>query len=215
MSTAFTYDQKYAIYKNIDNLEGRMVEAMVNRPFTYDDVIAWLFPAHIIDVCRAAYGKVHSPTVAIIYTFPVDGNLVAILDVYAHNIALPDTKCIVISDEAGPLKRALQQTREIVQQFGLVRDLVEWMNEHATPGAVRYYAPALLSLLPPDNTPLFEASGERYREPHRLSEKLPILRSVAAIVAQALLLPEPIEKREIKITYWLSKDLTSQTFLLV
>ena len=101
-----------------------------------------------------------------------------------------------MTDDQPPeaIKVALEDIRGVHMRFNMLRDLLEWFDKNATPGAIKYYFPCLAALIPSDvgvhvrESPFHKADGIRYKEPVGIAQHLPEIRSCAALVASALLL---------------------------
>lgn len=202
-SHTFTFDQRRSALDTISNLEAQTIAVMVERPFTAHDVMEWLFPADVLRKCKDAYSVVHEPTTSVSYRVPFDDTMYARLwlSVFPNfDMLLPATHMLTVSDEAVPLLKAMHQASTICKEWNTVRTVLDWLDKNATPGAIRAYCPSLLTLIAPDNSPLFAASGDRYREPKDICGQLSALRSVAATIAAARLLPptEPTKNYTIR-----------------
>jgi hypothetical protein len=79
-------------------------------------------------------------------------------------------------------------------KWAKVQYVLAWMDKFATASAIRYYWPAILSILPPDSNRVSAELSERHREPVGISRVMPLIRETAGYVASALLIPEDVEK---------------------
>lgn len=80
--------------------------------------------------------------------------------------------------------------RKIAFQWAKVRHVLEWMDVNATPAAIRYYWPAVMSLIPPEFNKIEGELSDRHRTPTGINQLMPLIRETAGIVASGLLIPE-------------------------
>jgi hypothetical protein len=89
------------------------------------------------------------------------------------------------------LSEQLDQIEAIYRDWAAVRHVVSWMNSKATLGAIRYYWPTLLSLIPSEAKERFSAEvPTNFKEPDGIGQMLPLLKASAATVGSALLMPD-------------------------
>lgn len=95
----------------------------------------------------------------------------------------PDMQVVLETWYAGVL--------EVYREWMVVRHVANWFNRNASIGAMRYYWPCIMSLLPPgrnlDN--MHKGTLEKYKEPVGVSKMLPLCRTTATLVTSGQLLP--------------------------
>jgi hypothetical protein len=185
-------------YAAIDHLEMCVVTATVTPNFTPEDVIKWLFSVDVIEKCRAAY-----PIVRNIYKPTFCEGPLMIPGCYAKctvslgldklSMCCPNTQHISFSPNAA-IAEAINDTYAVYLSFEKVRQVVDWLSKHATPGAARYYWPTICSLLPPEHA-VFASTGERYKEPSaNAADIVNLMRKTSGIVASALLCNDTMKR---------------------
>jgi hypothetical protein len=95
--------------------------------------------------------------------------------------------CFVVNpDRSGPLLHYIKAVEAIHRQFEEVKAVLRWLNENATPGAIRYYFPAAMTLCP---QALSADVPSRHKTPEGISNWIQPIRDAAATVVSSLLLP--------------------------
>lgn len=108
------------------------------------------------------------------------------------NCMVPKEEYIRLPDE---MQRALEpwyaELLKVYREWMVVRYVASWFNRHASTGAMRYYWPCLMSLMPPgrnlDN--MHKGTLEKYKEPLGISKMLPLCRTTATLVTAGQMLP--------------------------
>ena len=183
--------QHQAAMNRVNELEVAMVETMVTRDFVPLDVIQWLFPAPVIQTMQAAYGS-------LFYSYPegeYDVEDVGRVGISFHQLKMEVPAGRLLAPACGPNTDAVQQTIQDIRlthiQFDCLRGVLEWLDKHATAGAIKYYFPSVAALIPAIDSTFHRADGIRYKEPQGITAIVPEMRSAAALIASALLLPKP------------------------
>jgi len=213
-------------FANIDKLEQAVFFRTVTRDFSVADVARYLWPRHIVDALQAAFQfiKPGDRTTAV---DTVTGcaawggiSLTFRLNVQTAGILAPAQGQVVIQDDASAanmIRQAIFDTYHIHNSFGIVRDVVKWLNENATAGAARYYMPTLGSLLPAKHA-YHEGNGDRYKEPVNINAISHKMRDATAIIAKGLMCdPENVcnEAKDFYIQFTNSvDDPASEAFFL-
>jgi hypothetical protein len=91
-----------------------------------------------------------------------------------------------------PLLDAIHQIQVIKSKFDLAEHVLNWLDEHVTAGAMRYYWPTVLSLAPLAPT-LGGEIPSRFNTPGNITPFLPFIRESASTIASALMLSEDID----------------------
>lgn len=92
-----------------------------------------------------------------------------------------------------PIDQWIKPMTEIYNKWMTVLHVAKWFDEHASMGAVRYYWPCMMSLLPKDSGKLQElhmAGIGGHKEPPGIANLLPLCRDMASVVVSGQLLPE-------------------------
>lgn len=182
-------------------LEKNVVHATVRPDFTDEDLVTCLWPAEIVRLLRAAFPVIDPPDRSA-YSERVDvtENMAPLLAPRSMHVVLPDAQMccpaggLIKVDTAHPafpkIAAALRDMAAVVAQFDKARQVVDWFEKNnATAGCVRYYFPAMLSLLPPDHA-VHDSDGVRFKETTaNIAPLLPTIREASDIVAGALLAP--------------------------
>jgi len=110
----------------------------------------------------------------------------------AHGMATPSDEAVKYDPDAPGMdafQKALRKAVHIADDFAVVKQVVNWLDLNALAGAIRYYFPSVLSLLPPDQDKIPREIPSRYIEPDGIAPYIPLLREASGTVAAALLLP--------------------------
>lgn len=168
------------------------VSASIDFPYKMEEVLPWIFSQEDRDICRAAYGVAEDPSFGNSYT------LTKHTDAYIQfreQRMLPIESSRVTHCEGGsPLLDVCATIEQISLDFGVATYVVNWLDKHATIGAIRYYFPTLLSLASECDKLMEATPGMAFREPMGVSRILPLIRRASTTVAAALMLPTPEHK---------------------
>lgn len=182
----------------LDRLQLRVIKAMVQVDFTAHDVVTWLWDDHTREIMHKAYFVVPSINVHNNYSFPTD-NCSIRFDWAALQLAAPADDIMDIKPDAHRLFDVMEEVNVIRVKFATARHLVNWMDAHATAGAIRAYWPTMLSLVSTDVIP--HAMPKFHHEPEGIAPMLSLLRDTAATVASALVLPEAANIGKTKLVF--------------
>jgi hypothetical protein len=216
-------------FDKIDTLEKAVAYRTVTTDFTLMQVARWLWPDDMVDKLMAAhpiarYTQTNTtegpflPCAGVKCTFLIKVEDIPML-APAWGIAPPDHRAFH-PDRGHTIVKALQELAHVHAEFNKVRTVVRWMNDHATPGAARFYFPGICSLLPPTHA-VHQADGLRYKEPlHSMTEITPLLRQAGAIVTMGLLADPDhvaITATALGVKLWTGpeQDDASQQFMLI
>jgi hypothetical protein len=182
----------------------RMEAAVVYRTvtpcdeFTVHDLLYWLWPARTVDTLLEAYDLTRETVGQGNCDFP--GIIVPAGPVcrFYFNLSLGDNRLHFLPPAEKPEPRAdypmhnticniLKEVEHIHKQFNKVRTVLAWLEDNATPGAARFYFPAMCALLPAEH-PINHADGIRYKEPSAPMDKvIPMMRECAGILASGII----------------------------
>lgn len=211
----------------IDVMEAAVAYRTVTTDFTLTDVVRWLWPASVVDTLTAAYDVARGHQM-LVDEGPISGHCLGVPMSCSFRIMLDQVR--MLSPAPGlsnpqlaqhtPMAAALLALDDIYRAYNKVRRVVTWMNEHATPGAARFYFPALGALLPAHHA-FYRADGLRYKEPSGdMTEVANVIREAASIVAAGVLAdPEHVENPHtgwgVVIHSGFEGDENSQRFMLI
>ena len=187
---SLTFYQKQTALHKVKTLEKAMVSTMVPLNFDLQAICNWCFPADALAKLREALPLVYCATH--IHTYPIKIEGVSTrLSLELDGIGYPAPNETLFKLPPGNLLYdAIIHMQKIVKQFNEVRMVINWMDKNASVGALRYYFPAILSLIPADNTPLFEVNGNVHKTPQGIADYVPLIRDrVSPLIVSALLLP--------------------------
>ena len=179
----------HSAQKKIEELTIRVVDATTDFEALPREVIGWLFKADDIAKCQAAYGLTSGNDRFQSYELADKVELTVDYDAVGKMLSLADTALSVDREEAAPLFKAIQLMQETHRKFSGVLQVMRWLDEHATPGAVRHYWPTMRTLAP-DATCFGNGPPVRFTEPQDIAPMLPLIRETQGIVAGALMLPD-------------------------
>ena len=178
-------------YSMLKKLEASVVHHTVDVPFDLEQLIGCMWSADVIKKLKDAY-----PLVRTIDRCDFDGgNMPYFLDLQCHftiklhsvSMVCPDAKTISWGPGSEIIRNTIQKVHEVHKRFNVVRRVIAWLDDHATPGAARYYFPAICSLLPEDHA-VHTTDGQRYREPAvNVAGIISSMRNASVTVASALL----------------------------
>ena len=216
---SLTFYQKQTALHKVKALEKAMVSTMVPLNFDLQAICNWCFPADALAKLREALPLVDSATHRHTYPFTIEG-VSTRLSLELDGIGYPAPNETLFKLPPGNLLYdAIIHIQKIVKQFNEVRMVINWMDKNASVGALRYYFPAILSLIPADKTPLFEVNGNVHKTPQGIADYIPLIRDrVSPLIVSALLLPAVLADTSINkatATVWFNGLLESSLFPLV
>ena len=188
---SLTFYQKQTALHKVKTLEKAMVSTMVPLNFDLQAICNWCFPADALAKLREALPLVDSASCRHIYPpIKIEG-VSTRLALETGGIGYPAPNETLFKLPPGNLLYdAIIHMQKIVKQFNEVRMVINWMDKNASVGALRYYFPAILSLIPADKTPLFEVNGNVHKTPQGIADYVPLIRDrVSPLIVSALFLP--------------------------
>lgn len=215
-------------FSAIDKMEAVVAYRTVTTNFTTMDVARWLWPTSILEPLLAAWPVARSRQASVqvgpIRTTYVPLSVHLTLQLEPLRMLSPAEDMIQLNpDMERSILPALMELSTIHARFNIVRGVVRWLNDHATPGAARFYCPWLGSLLPVGH-PFHEADGSRYKEPATdMTDINRSMRMAGSVVATGLLSdPEHVEITATDLGVQIcttdeqeGQDVRSQRFMLI
>lgn len=181
-------------FQHLEKMEAAVAYRTVTTAFALDDVACWLWPDEITSALKAAWPYSRSQPVNA-STGPLRIQIGDDILEFSFLIALEPIRMLPPAEglvhfnqgRGGPIVSALTELAHVHRQFNLVRRVVAWMNDNATPGAARFYFPGMCALLS-NGHPIHEADGLRYKEPAGPMGSInQLIRQAGAIVASGLM----------------------------
>ncbi len=194
----FSDKHMHSACQMIDKACQRAVDLFVPQRFTREQVLPWIFPADSLEKLRAVMGMVDTNAIK---NYEIENNVRLQLRWGHHEddtTPAIEASQFFPTDDAKPLMDAIHAIIDIQEQYGRVKHMLRWFNQNATPGAVRTYWPAAMTLLPDSDIADMVVPPTRYTTPEKLGEVLPLIRDTAATVAAMELLPNDVPAKD----YW-------------
>lgn len=188
--------QLQAAKDEIKTLEQRMSEVMITRDFQGMDVIEWMFPQDVIECMRSAFGKVRYDSNDPHYTIKALGSKWrARFSFNSFNMVAPSEDCLKLQfqhPKHAAISAAFNEIAVLKSRFEELKEVVEWLDDHATAAAIKYFFPAMEALIPQSDSAFHRANGINYHaEPQGIALRLPAIRNGASLIASAMLSPKP------------------------
>lgn len=173
-------------------MERAVIYRSVDTPFSASELVDCLFPAESLAKLRAAF------PVAYTEGLPGQGYEELMLNgarvkfgVSFHELGLlrPHGNPVLQNSAAkfAEVSAALHEVVQIVDDFNVIRSIVDWFHDHkVTPGCARYYFPGLCTLLPRDHV-INQVDSTRFRDIVLDSQIAGLLRRAPEIIARGLL----------------------------
>lgn len=174
--------QLKAAHHKINILCLREADVMVNRDFTFEDVLGWMFEPEALEACTRA--RYFSSTFDKSDSYRIEG---------AGHVNLSfEERCLPIksmfrhdSHAVHPLATACQEIYQIYKDWALVHAVVDHLDRYGTPSSIKYYWPSFAVFCSEDVLPF---GVGRPRPIENIAAWVPCLRDTSAVVARALLL---------------------------
>lgn len=183
----------------IDTMERAAMQRMLTPQFALQDVLYFLLPHSVVEALQVAWPHANKPyqmqwwaETDVVIPGELHGGITCnlFLNCEAAHIVCPAGPVTLNEHFGKNVLACLHEAHAIFTRFEQVRSVIHWLNDHATPGAARYYFPGICSLLPPDHV-VHRADGLRYKEPAaNVAEIIPAMREAATTVAMGVLLGE-------------------------
>lgn len=180
-----------AATRKIDELHWSSAQAMLRFDHTFNDVMDWLFDPEVLRIAKESR-RVVEPRMDLEYyslgSWREDTRFTIRYKNSIYN-TIRDEVGLIKSDASLPLQAFINEADALWRKFTAVQHCLMWLDANATPGAMRYYWPAIMSLAG-DNAVFKDIDGSRFKEPDGIGPMLPMLRETASTVASALLLSQ-------------------------
>lgn len=180
--------QDYGIaISNIDALCVNVIRGTKVFPHTFNEIIPRLFSHLTIDILKKAYPVIQYPGGSNLFKITAHGEI-TLSRFDDIKMVVPNSKVVVKPVDAA-IYASMNEVERVVREFAKAKHVLKWLDKHATLGAIRYYWPTVLSLIP-GGGPFNGEVPASYREPDGIHKMLPFLRDTASTVASALLCPK-------------------------
>lgn len=222
--TPYNYGKAYSA---IDQIENKLFYAKVIPTFSAQDVAEILWEPHVRDVMKSAHVLMDRPTSRFDGS-AVSENHMAALHPALYRIGVHCESLHMAAPAAGLIRPnrqhprfsefmgAIADTLDVVSRGRKLRKVIEWAIAHnVTPGALRYYCPSVVTLLPSENA-IHNSDGFRYKEVADTADvagMIPLFREVAEVVATGALLPDVDNTRELGVTVQFSTGVSQYSRL--
>jgi hypothetical protein len=183
----------------IDGLCQRTVAVMTEYSVSRDDTIRALFPPDVLERAMAARDLIEPNTHTIGYHIGSISTVFELSIKYWEPRHYPplNASAMVLQPTSAPLLAFIEEVRAIHEQFEELKAVLRWLNRNATPGAIRYYFPAVLALCP--NSPPIMALQHvptRYTQPKDINDWMQSIRDASAVYAGTQMLPSTAKGRD-------------------
>ena len=172
--------------------------ALYLETFEAGSILPWLFDEDLLRRLRAIHGVVETRFDWGKYTLLPGVDLTLFYTKLDVPAILPKAFKLDIL-RAQPLLEAAHKAQEIHQKYARVKTMLRWFTRNATPGAIRNYWPAVVTLCPsaPALQDMIAKAPARYSTPSEIGAHLPLIRETARTVAGMEMLPADATMREI------------------
>jgi hypothetical protein len=204
--TALGASWRDAAIATIEQMAQRTYATLYSYTPSVDDTIRMLFTPDTIQKAMDAYGIVEAlgsvrqyklaeqATLGVNY----DKSLMKCLPIKAANM--------VLQPSVEPLKAHIDELGAMRAKFAEAKHVVQWLDRYATLGAIRYYFPSVMQLIPQcPAVAQMQSLPSRHKEPDGISALLQPIRDAAATLAAAALLPAEAKIRN-NTGLWLTFD---------
>lgn len=180
---------------DINRLQQKAAAVMVHYNVSREATLPMLF--HDTDIAKMQQVRALVKSDSVTKNYPVGR---ATLSINYEGALLPSFEPSALytqPDRAAPLFDAINAIEAVHLQYEEVKGVLRWLNRNATPGAVRFYFPTAMKLVP--TSPIWKDLQEvpsRYTVPDFISQWTPSLKDAANTVAASAMLPSDIEGRK-------------------
>ena len=190
MPTALGHSWRDAAIATIEQMAQRTYATLYSYTPSVDDTIRMLFTPDTIqktlNVCGIveALGSVRQYKLTEQVTLGVnyDKSLMKCLPIQPENM--------VLQPSVAPLEAHVDELGAMRAKFAEAKNVVRWLDRYATLGAIRYYFPSVMQLIPQcPAAAQMQVLPSRHKEPDGISDILQPIRDAAATLAAAALLP--------------------------
>lgn len=187
----------------INKLQQKAVALMTNYELTREQTLPMIFRDEDIDAMHRVHALVNARND--VHSYPIlngdreCGGITVTLNIDFTDARLPAVEEPALHlqfDRMAPLLNFTAAVRAVHDRYEEVKGLLRWLNRNATPGAIRFYFPAAMKLVP--DSLIWRELQEvpsRYTTPLHITEWLQVIRDAANTYTQTVLLPSGLEAR--------------------
>jgi len=194
--------------RKINMLMHKTINVMCPFKMTGTALLSNLFKEDTLDLMRAAYKATDGDVMdtlhrySIAYDMPNKKRLSFLRMGEQYNLIPPREELLAPTPEIeARLAEWCRGAMEIIMRFNELRHVVAWMNQNLTLGAVRYYMPTVVALLPPNQIPeLLEGVPKTFKNNPEITPLLPVIRDAMGTIASAKLLPNDADPDKSAVT---------------
>lgn len=185
---------------HIDAMERAVIEAMVPREYTAEDVLRLFVPGDTIDKLKTAHpltqrppamswdGRFQHERTGYRVHFAVATNEIGILA--PNDVTLNHEQMAVhgflATAQTGAILASVEDALRVKEEFNTARTVVSWLNTSgANASWARHYIPSLGSLLPGDHA--FHQGGSRYKDVHMPIHIAMAIRKLPEVVTRGIM----------------------------
>lgn len=180
---------------NIANIQQRAVATMTHYGVTREQTLPMLFHDTDLEKMRQVKGLVK--TDSRIKRYEITQNVAMYIDYEAAAVPAIEPEAMFIQpDRIEPLLAFTAAVKAVHMQYEELKGVVRWLNRNATPGAIRYFFPQAMKLVP--TSPIWRDLQEvptRYSTPVDYGVWAQAIRDAANTVAAIMLLPDDVQAR--------------------
>lgn len=181
-----------AVHRKINLMTMGMIQTCLPFEHDADQIIKWLFDPEDIALLRRAAG-LSVETIGYGHRWQICNDLL-VSNINFKEKGIFPPRHVHLQQGCELLQIYIEKARDIIQQFGVVKHVFDWLNANATAGAVRYYWPSILSLVPDEARDAFAVKSTRFRDPPGIERLLSLMRESAGTVGAANLLPAYVKR---------------------
>lgn len=189
--------------EKLNTLQQKTVATMTHYFPTREATLKMLFHDDDIEALKKVRGLVKAAGNT--RTYEIGDNISLNIDFAGANVPAIEPEAMRIYPErVGPLRDFTVAVKAEHDKFEELKGVLRWLNRNATPGAVRYFFPQAMKLVP--SSPIWRDLQEvpsRYNTPVDYSHWAQVLRDAATTVAATMMLPNDARLRDRK-DMWLT-----------
>lgn len=187
----------------INKVQQRAVATMTHYPHTREGTLSMLF--HDTDIAKLKLVRGMVETDSEHKTYPLPGGRLGVKPEIVLTInfngamvpAIQPTAMRIYPDRIEPLLAFTAAVKAEHDKYEELKGVLRWLNRNATPGAIRYFFPQAMKLVP--TSPIWKDLQEvpsRYTTPPDYGVWAQVIRDAANTVAGMMLLPADVEPRK-------------------
>lgn len=192
---------------NINKVQQQAVALMTHYQPTREKTLSMLFHDTDIEKLRQVRGLIKTDTNIKTYAIGTAEDDDINLSIDYEGAAVPSIQpeaLAIYPDRVGPLLDFTVAVKAEHRKYEELKGVLRWLNRNATPGAIRYFFPQAMKLVP--TSPIWRDLQEvpsRYTTPSDYGIWAQVLRDAANTVAGMMLFPSDTHARERK-QMWLT-----------